>query len=139
MYIIFNDYPAVSYTQASVTAWLESCLHHLDVSKAKLMYHFITDKELLRINQDYLNHDTYTDIITFDYSTEGQIEAEVFISTQRMEENAALIPQSVENELLRLLIHAVLHCFGFKDSSEDEKRLMRRKENELMELFHVKH
>ena len=139
MYIIFNDYPAVSYSQDSVTAWLELCLHHSDVSKAKLMYHFISDKELLRINKDYLNHDTYTDIITFDYSTEDQIVAEVFISTQRMEENALKNIQSVDKELLRLLSHAVLHCLGFKDSTEDEKRLMRSKENELIELFHVKH
>ena len=139
MYIIFNDYPAVSYTQDAVTAWLKLCLHHYDVSKAKLMYHFISDKELLRINQDYLNHDTYTDIITFDYSTEEHIEAEVFISTQRMEENALKNTQSVDKELLRLLSHAVLHCLGFKDSTEDEKRLMRSKENELIELFHVKH
>ena len=139
MYIIFNDYPAVSYTQASVTAWLESCLHHLDVSKAKLMYHFISDKELLRINQDYLNHDTFTDIITFDYSTEELLQAEVFISTQRMEENATINTQSVDKELLRLLSHAILHCLGHKDSTEDEKRLMRSKENELIELFHVKH
>ena len=103
------------------------------------MYHFISDKELLRINKDYLNHDTYTDIITFDYSTEDQIVAEVFISTQRMEENALKNIQSVDKELLRLLSHAVLHCLGFKDSTEDEKRLMRSKENELIELFHVKH
>ena len=78
MSITFNDFPAVSHTQATVTAWLESCLHHLDVPKAKLMYHFITDDDLLRINQDFLNHDTYTDIITFDYSSADQIEAEVF-------------------------------------------------------------
>ena len=103
------------------------------------MYHFTTDKELLRINQDYLNHDTYTDNITFDYSTEGQIEAEVFISTQRMEENSTINTQSVDKELLRLLRHAILHCLGHKDSTEDEKRLMRSKENELIELFHVKH
>lgn len=103
------------------------------------MYHFITDDDLLRINQDYLNHDTYTDIITFDYSSADQIEAEVFISTQRMEENAANISQSVDKELLRLLCHAVLHCLGHKDSTEHEKRYMRSKENELIELFHVKH
>ena len=139
MFITFNDFPAVSYTQASVTAWLESCLHHLDVPKAKLMYHFITDDDLLRINQDYLNHDTYTDIITFDYSSADQIEAEVFISTQRMEENAVNNSQSTDKELLRLLGHAVLHCLGHKDSTEHEKRHMRRKENELIELFHVKH
>ena len=138
MLITFNEFPAVSYTQASVTAWLESCLHHLDVPKAKLMYHFITDEDLLRINQDYLNHDTYTDIITFDYSSADQIEAEVFISTQRMEENALNNSQSPDKELLRLLSHAVLHCLGHKDSTEDEKRYMRSKENELMELFHVK-
>ena len=139
MFITFNDFPAVTYTQALVTAWLETCLHHLDVPKAKLMYHFITDEDLLRINQDYLNHDTYTDIITFDYSSADQIEAEVFISTLRMEENALKNTQSVDKELLRLLSHAVLHCLGFKDSTEDEKRLMRSKENELIELFHVKH
>ena len=139
MFITFNDFPAVSYTQASVTAWLESCLHHLDVPKAKLMYHFITDEDLLRINQDYLNHNTYTDIITFDYSSADQIEAEVFISTQRMVENATNNSQSIDKELLRLLCHAILHCLGHKDSTEDEKRFMRSKENELMELFHVKH
>ena len=139
MFITFNDFPAVSYTQTSVTAWLESCLHHLDVPKAKLMYHFITDEDLLRINQDYLNHDTYTDIITFDYSSADQIEAEVFISTQRMEENAFNNGQSIDKELLRLLCHAILHCLGHMDSTDDEKRFMRSKENELIELFHVKH
>ena len=103
------------------------------------MYHFISDNELLRINKDFLNHNTFTDIITFDYSTEQCIEAEVFISKDRLQENAISNGQTIEKELLRLISHAILHCLGYKDSTDEEKQRMRRKEDELIQMFHVKH
>ena len=97
----------------------------------------MSDEGLLEINKKHLNHDDYTDVITFDYSTQNIIHCDIAISTDRVSENAHNEGVSIENELARVMIHGILHCVGFNDKTEDDKRIMRSKENELLKLFHV--
>lgn len=105
----------------------------------ELEYNFVDADTLFTLNKEYLNHDTDTDIITFDYSESKSIKAEVYISCDALRNNARIHSQTVESECLRLLTHALLHCLGYNDKTTDEKDRMRSKEESYMNLFHVKH
>lgn len=100
-----------------------------------LQYVFVSDEALLKLNQSALNHDTYTDIITFDLSDqEGMIEGEVYISIDRVRDNAEKYNVTLEEEYIRVIGHGLLHLLGFKDKSETEIAEMRRQENTIIEL-----
>ena len=102
---------------------------------------FLTDEELFEMNMSYLNHDYYTDIITFNYAeTPKDLEAELYISLDRVIENASINGVIFEEELLRVIVHGMLHLAGFEDSSEVKKADMRIRENSFMNglSFHVK-
>lgn len=94
-----------------------------------------SDKYLLEINNKYLNHNYYTDVITFDYREENIVSGDLFISYQTVEDNAAQFDQTPVNEMIRVIIHGVLHLCGYKDKSEGEAIVMRQKENEYLEYF----
>jgi probable rRNA maturation factor len=96
---------------------------------------FCDDDYLLNINKTYLNHDYYTDIITFDYSDESHLSGDVFISLDRVKENALKYNVSFLNELSRVIYHGTLHLCGFKDKSEKDAFVMREKENYYLEKF----
>jgi rRNA maturation RNase YbeY len=100
-------------------------------------YIFCDDAYLLDINKKHLGHDTYTDIITFDYSEGKSIAGDVFISIERVKENAKKFEQEFQNELLRVMAHGVLHLMGYSDKSKKEIAVMRQKEEEKLNLFHV--
>jgi len=101
----------------------------------ELSFVFCTDEYLHKINVEYLNHDTYTDIITFDY-TEGNIVAgDIFISVDRVRENAIEFRKEFNNELSRVIIHGVLHLIGYKDKTPEEKAQMREKEDFYLNLL----
>jgi len=97
----------------------------------KITYYLISDDELLEINRKHLDHDYYTDIITFDYSTERKLEGEIYISVDRVKDNGEVFIE----ELIRVLSHGVLHMLGYKDKSDSEKVIMRTKENEWVEYI----
>ena len=95
-------------------------------------YNFVDSKKMYSLNKDYLDHTTDTDIITFDYSENKIISAEVYISKDMMIENAKENSQTPENECLRLVSHALFHCMGYKDKSAKEKEIMRGKEEDFL-------
>lgn len=123
--------------QASFIAWLKRCMNLLQMQMGEIHISLMSDEGLLEINKKHLNHDDYTDVITFDYSTQNTIHCDIAISTDRVLENAHNEGVSIENEFARVMIHGILHCVGFNDKTEDDKRIMRSKENELLKLFHV--
>ena len=90
------------------------------------------------MNIKYLNHQSHTDIISFNYSDDLFLEAEFFISMWAIRKSSQELSQTVEKELLRVLIHGVLHCMGYKDDTKNEKRLMRKLEDNFISMFHVK-
>ena len=122
----------------ALAMWLEKIAHAEDYKIDKMDYNFIDAKDLLKLNERYLDHDTYTDIITFDYSEGNTVLAEAFISTDALNENASKFCQSIENESLRLIVHALLHCVGYNDKTDQDKKVMREKESFYIDLFHVK-
>jgi len=101
---------------------------------------FCTDEELLAINKEHLDHDYYTDIITFNYNNDSIISGDLFISVDRIKDNATQLGVSMEEELHRVCYHGVLHLVGYNDKTAEEIEIMRIKENfYLNKLFHVKH
>ena len=131
-----NDFLTLDNKQLS--EWLLKVAKKEGFVIQKLHYNFVDASKLNELNTKYLNHDYETDILTFDYSVDNEISAEAFISHEAVEQNAKKNKQSIEKETLRLLSHALLHCFGHHDKSPDEKLFMRLKEEECMAMFHVK-
>lgn len=97
---------------------------------------FLTDDALLKINQEFLKHDYYTDIITFDLSTSPEdLDSDIYISLDRVQENAVTFKTDYQQELLRVIFHGILHLQGFKDETEEEQQIMREEEESLIKLF----
>ena len=90
---------------------------------------FCSDEHLLSINKEFLAHDYYTDVITFDYTEDSMVSGDIFISIDRVRENAQILEQTVADELERVMVHGLLHLLGYKDKSETEKALMTQKED----------
>ena len=120
------------------TDWISSVILSENKSEGEINYIFCDDDYLVEINQQHLNHDTLTDIISFDYSLGNEIHGDIYISIERVRENAEEFKVSFEEELKRVMIHGVLHYCGYKDKSESDELLMRSKEDEKIKLFHVK-
>ena len=111
------------------TVWLEDIILSEEKKLGEINYIFCDDEYLLKVNQDYLQHDYYTDIITFDYVKGKTISGEIFVSLQRISENASTLSKNYEEELKRVLAHGILHLCGYKDKTEEEELLMRSKED----------
>ncbi|MFY8009922.1 MAG: rRNA maturation RNase YbeY [Flavobacterium sp.] len=119
--------------------WLSEVISSELKNEGEINYIFCDDDYLLEINQQYLDHDTLTDIISFDYSVGNELHGDIFISVERVRDNAKDFSVPFEDELKRVMVHGVLHYCGYKDKSESDERLMREKEEEKMKMFHVKH
>lgn len=119
--------------------WISRIIESEGYSEGQIDYIFCTDDYLLNLNQEYLNHDTYTDIITFDYTVGRKVSGDVFISTERVSDNAKDYNASFEEELLRVMSHGLLHLMGYGDKTKEERMVMRKKEEEKIKLFHVEH
>ena len=130
-----TDYQLVS--EKSYSNWISKIVGTEDGEVVQLDYIFCDDAYLLEINNKYLEHDTYTDIITFDYTDGKNISGDVFISIDRVKENAKTFSVSFDTELRRVMAHGILHLLGYGDKREDEAVIMRAKEDEKMKLFHV--
>ncbi|MBW7675331.1 rRNA maturation RNase YbeY [Chryseobacterium chendengshani] len=109
--------------------WLEEIILSEEKKVGDINYIFSDDEYLLKINQDYLQHDYYTDIITFDSVKGKTISGEIFVSLQRISDNASTLSKNYDEELRRVLAHGILHLCGYKDKSEAEEQEMRSKED----------
>lgn len=118
--------------------WLIQIAEKENFAIVELNYIFTTDEYLLKINQDFLNHDTYTDIITFDNSEkDGKITGEIYISIERIRENALTEKTTFDSEFRRVMAHGLLHLCGYKDKTANEVALMRNKEDETLQMFEM--
>ena len=120
--------------QQQMTDWMLSTAQEEGKHVGALNYIFCDDEYLHKINVEFLNHDTYTDIITFDYCVGDELISDVYVSVERVRENAQDFSVSFEEELHRVLIHGLLHLCGYKDKTEEESSLMRSKENYYLSL-----
>ena len=118
-----------------VADWIASVIEQHDFELAGLTYIFCSDDYLHQINVEYLDHDTLTDIITFDNADEeGTVEGDIFVSIDRVHDNAQTLGIPFEDELHRVLIHGVLHLLGFKDKTDEQEALMRKQEDSCLSL-----
>jgi rRNA maturation RNase YbeY len=117
--------------------WISQVLESEDKTEGEINYIFCDDSYLVEINQQYLDHDTLTDIISFDYTMGNLISGDIFISVERVRDNAADFNVPFEEELKRVMAHGVLHYCGYKDKNAEDEILMRSKEEEKIKLFHV--
>ena len=121
------------------TDWIIRVIKGYGYNTGELNFIYVSDEMLLKMNQEYLAHDYFTDIITFEYRELDGVSGDLYISTDRVVENAVELNFSVENEMRRVMIHGVLHLLGHQDKTEEETRRMRELEEAALVLFHVKH
>lgn len=128
-----TNYPLKSRTK--IKQWIKQVIEAKGKKMGNITYIFCDDEYLLEVNKQYLQHDYYTDVITFDYVENDLISGDIFISTDRVRENALAFGSSETEELHRVIIHGALHLLGLKDKSEKEASQMRQAENEALKLL----
>ncbi|MFD0799692.1 rRNA maturation RNase YbeY [Maribacter chungangensis] len=125
--------------EGAYLSWIQNVCASEGYSLGDLNYIFCDDTYLLNINQEYLQHDDYTDIITFDYTTGKVLSGDIFISIERVRENSESYTVSLKEELLRVMAHGLLHLMEYKDKDAEHILEMRTKEDEKIKMFHVEH
>ena len=134
----FNETPFVfPFKKNEVKRWVKRVAQSEGKEVGNINYIVCDDEYLHKINVEYLQHDTLTDIITFDYSEGKVLHSDIYISVERVKENANIFKVSFQKELLRVLAHGLLHLCGYKDKTPEDSALMRNKEEEKMNLFTV--
>ena len=125
--------------EAHYEDWISRIIESEGFDEGEINYIFCDDEYLHKINVEYLDHDTLTDIISFDYTVGNLIQGDIFVSIERVKDNANDFNVSFDEESKRVLSHGVLHYCGYKDKSPEDEALMRSKEEEKMQMFHVEH
>ena len=131
--ITFNyETEFVLENEEQITSWVESVILNEGYKVGEINYIFCSDEYLHKINVEFLQHDTFTDIISFDYTLGKIINGDIYISVDRVKENAQNYNTTFADEMHRVMIHGILHYAGYKDKTEEDKKLMRNKENESL-------
>ncbi|MCW3807002.1 rRNA maturation RNase YbeY [Plebeiibacterium marinum] len=131
-------YEEVSENQINedvIKSWVKNVISNHGSFLGSITYIFCNDEYILKINKEYLNHDYYTDIITFDYCEGKEISGDLFISLDTILSNSKLFNSSYHEELHRVIIHGILHLIGYKDKNDDEAVVMRQQENNALNLL----
>ncbi len=123
--------------EEAFATWLTKVIISENKKEGEINYIFCDDEYLHKINLEYLNHDTLTDIISFDYTVGNELNGDIFVSIERVKDNAVDFNVAFDEELKRVLVHGILHYCGYKDKGEADELLMRSKEDEKVALFHV--
>lgn len=120
-----------------VAFWIKNIIEIEHQTIGNISIILTNKKHLLALNKKHLNHNFHTDIITFNYNDREIISGDIFISIDMIKENAVTFNVTAKNELLRIIIHGVLHLLGYNDATENEKRIMRKKEDEALNIFNA--
>lgn len=131
----FEETDEFDVNDLNVEKNIETVLANENRTLGEVNYIFCSDDYLLNINKQYLNHDYYTDVISFDYSEDGIISGDIFISVDTVKDNAKEYEVEFKKELARVMVHGVLHFIGYKDKTDEDAKLMRQKENQYLPLF----
>lgn len=136
--IVFNNIDTLYLLKQkkAVRSWIEKTIKKEGLKAGSISFNFCSDEYLLGVNKQHLEHDYYTDIITFDFCENNIISGDIYISIDRVKDNAKTEKQIFTQELRRVIIHGVLHLCGYKDKKPAEARLMREKEDYYLSLFH---
>jgi rRNA maturation RNase YbeY len=122
-------------SETQITKWLTEVIKQENCKLGDINFIFCDDEYLHKLNVEFLHHDTLTDIISFDYSVGKELHGDVFISKERVQENAESFKVNFVDELNRVMVHGILHYCGYNDKTDDEARIMREKENHYLNLF----
>jgi len=139
MILFFSEISFKITQKLTIKNWLVYIVKQENKKIGDINIVFYNDKQLLELNKQYLNHDTLTDIITFDYSEKTILHGDICISIERVKENALKYNCTFEEELRRVMIHGILHLCGYKDKKNDDIKLMKAKEEEALILFNTKY
>ena len=112
-----------------LSRWISEVILEENFKEGEINYIFCSDEYLYKLNLDFLEHDTFTDIISFDYSIGKELHGDIYISVDRVKENSSDFEVTFDDELSRVMIHGILHYCGYKDKTELEKKMMRAKED----------
>ena len=123
--------------ESAFESWISRVILSEEKKEGEINFIFCDDEYLHKLNVEYLEHDTLTDVISFDYSIGNEIHGDVYISTERVADNAMDFKVTFEEEIKRVIIHGILHYCGYKDKSDTDEALMRSKEEEKIKMFHV--
>lgn len=121
--------------EKDISIWLSSVIQSEKCKEGEINYIFCSDDYLHKLNVEFLNHDTLTDIISFDYSVGKELHGDVFISIERVDENAKEFNVNFIDELKRVLVHGMLHYCGYKDKTKEDSAVMREKENHYLKQY----
>lgn len=124
--------------ETAISEWLSNVIISESKKEGDINYIFCDDEYLHKINVEYLDHDTLTDIISFDYSVGNELHGDIFVSVERVADNAKDFNVSFDEELKRVLVHGILHYAGYKDKSEQDELKMRQKEDEKLLIYKSK-
>ena len=130
-----NDFILVDSDEIRI--WIEDVIKNEKKTVGDITYIFCDDDYLLERNKEFLDHNTLTDIITFNYCIDNNISSDIMISIDRVKENSTTFENSFNEELKRVMIHGILHLIGYNDKSDKEKELMRKKENFYLNMFYI--
>jgi len=133
-----EDISSISIKKIILKKWISNLIKNENCVLGDLNIIFCSDDYILTINNQYLKHDYYTDIITFDYCVDKTINGDLFISIDTVKTNSEKFKTSYNQELHRVIFHGVLHLVGFKDKTPKDEKLMRKKENQYLEMFEIK-
>lgn len=129
IYYHTEDVSSPKFSKRKISSWIKETIINEEKTVGDISFIFCSDDFILDVNKKYLNHDYYTDIITFDYVEDKVISGDIFISCDRVRENALQFKVTFEMELFRIIIHGVLHLLGYKDKTKKDKIEMTEKEN----------
>ena len=130
----FENIDEIPISTATIS-WLEDVIKTENKKLGEINYILCDDEYLLKVNQDFLDHDYYTDIITFDYVKGKTISGDIFVSLPRISDNAKTLVKDFNSEFHRILAHGILHLMGYKDKTEEEITAMRQKEDFYLNVF----
>lgn len=130
------DFPIIN--QTFLEDWINYIIENEGYKLGEISYIFCSDEYLLKINKEYLQHDYFTDIITFDYNSDKTVSGDLFISLDTIKSNSIDYKVPFEIELLRVIIHGILHLVGYDDKNDEDQLIMTQKEDQALNIYHTK-
>lgn len=133
----FDEISKLTFPKNTIKSWIKSVIQSNNYKVGSISYIFCTDDYILRVNKEYLNHDYFTDIITFNYNEDKTLSGDLFISVDTVKTNAQEYGVTFDKELYRVMIHGVLHLIGFDDISDELQQEMTQKEDEALNILYA--
>ncbi|MFH2094779.1 MAG: rRNA maturation RNase YbeY [Bacteroidota bacterium] len=137
MHFFAENVPLPDFNKSKITSWIKNIITEESKKPGEISFIYTTDQDLLNLNTSFLGRDNYTDVITFDYCDGNIISGDIFISIDRVRENAIAFDEPFMRELCRVMSHGILHLLGYKDKTKKESEIMRSRENTCLTCLYL--